>query len=156
MIYRICDNILSPLGETTQENYQAVRAGSSRLCRYDAYPGIPQPFTASLFSDEQNRRMAIAGLTRFESLAYASASRAIRESGIDPGSPRVVFILSTTKGNIELISDGPSDESILYPSTAAQHVAQRLGITTVPRTTTMPLYAEPTHSASSPFPAFSR
>ena len=134
MIYRICDNILSPLGETTQENYQAVRAGSSRLCRYDAYPGIPQPFTASLFSDEQNRRLAIAGLTRFESLAYASASRAIRESGIDPGSPRVVFILSTTKGNIELISGGPSDESILYPSTAAQHVAQRLGITTVPLT----------------------
>ena len=78
--------------------------------------------------------MAIAGLTRFESLAYASASRAIRESGIDPGSPRVVFILSTTKGNIELISGGPSDESILYPSTAAQHVAQRLGITTVPLT----------------------
>ena len=134
MIFRISDNILSPLGETTKENYQAVRDGRSMLCRYDAYPGIPQPFTASLFSDEQNRRMAVAGLTRFESLAYTSASRAIRESGIDPGSSRVVFILSTTKGNVELISQGPSDESILYPCTAAQHIAQRLGITTVPIT----------------------
>ena len=134
MIFRISDNILSPLGETTLENYQAVRAGNTRLCRYDAYPGIPQPFTASLFTEEQNRRMAVAGLTRFESLAYASASRAIRESGIDPGSSRVVFILSTTKGNIELISQSPSEESILYPCTAAQHIAQRLGITTVPIT----------------------
>ena len=86
MIFKISDNILSPLGEKTLENYQAVRAGSSRLCRYDSYPGIPQPFTGSLFSDEQNRRMAVAGLTRFESLAYASASKAIRESGIDPSS----------------------------------------------------------------------
>ena len=134
MIFRISDNILSPLGETTKENYLAVRDGGSMLCRYDAYPGIPQSFTASLFSDEQNRLMAGAGLTRFESLAYASASRAIRESGIDPGSSRVVFILSTTKGNVELISQGPSDESILYPCTAAQHIAQRLGITTVPIT----------------------
>ena len=134
MIFKISDNILSPLGETTLENYQAVRAGSSRLCSYDSYPGIPQPFTGSLFSDEQNRRMAVAGLTRFESLAYASASKAIRESGIDQSSSRVVFILSTTKGNIELISEDPSDESILYPCTAAQHVAQRLGITTVPVT----------------------
>ena len=119
MIFRISDNILSPLGETTLENYQAVRAGNTRLCRYDAYPGIPQPFTASLFTEEQNRRMAVAGLTRFESLAYASASRAIRESGIDPGSSRVVFILSTTKGNIELISQSPS----VYGSTAYRPAA---------------------------------
>ena len=134
MVYQLADNITSPLGMTSAQNYQAVKAGQTALAPYANLWEIPEPFTAALFSEAQWQAMARQGMTRFESLAYASASRAIRESGIDPGSPRVVFILSTTKGNIELISGGPSDESILYPSTAAQHVAQRLGITTVPLT----------------------
>lgn len=134
MIYRISDNILSPLGETTQQNYAAVKAGRTRLCRYESYPGIPEPFTASLLTEEQNRQLAVDGLTRFESLAYASARKAIQSSGIDATAPNVVFILSTTKGNIELISGNLPDDSILYPCTAAQHVAQRLGITTTPIT----------------------
>ena len=134
MIYRISDNILSPLGETTQQNYAAVKVGRTQLCRYESYPGIPEPFTASLFTNEQNRQLALDGLTRFESLAYASARKAIQSSGIDATAPNVVLILSTTKGNIELISGNLPDNSILYPCTAAQHVAQRLGITTTPIT----------------------
>ena len=134
MIYRISDNILSPLGETTGQNYAAVRAGRSQLRRYEGYRNIPEPFTASLFTEEQNRELAVDGLTRFESLAYASASRAIQESGIDVHSPDVVFILSTTKGNIELISHDIPDSTILYPCTAAQNIARKLGFTTLPIT----------------------
>ena len=134
MIYRISDNILSPLGETTGQNYAAVRAGRSQLRRYEGYRNIPEPFTASLFTEEQNRELAVEGLTRFESLAYASASRAIQESGIDVHSPEVVFILSTTKGNIELISHDIPDSTILYPCTAAQNIARKLGFTTLPIT----------------------
>ncbi len=134
MIFRISDNILSPLGETTAQNYQAIKAGRSMLRRYEHHLNIPEPFTASLFTEEQNRAMAVDGLTRFESLAYASAKKAVEASGIDVSGENVIFILSTTKGNIELISDKQTDETLLYPCTAAQHIAQRLGITTRPVT----------------------
>ena len=83
MVFRIADNIISPLGETTAENYEAIKAGNSALQQYVGKWGIPEPFTASLFSDEQTQGHAVEGLTRFESLAYNSAKRAIEEASID-------------------------------------------------------------------------
>lgn len=134
MVYRLADNIYSPLGETTEQNYQAVKAGCSALCSFSGYLNIPEPFTASLFREQQNEAFAVEGLTRFESLAYTSAKKAIEASEVDVTAPNVVFILSTTKGNIELISHELTDDTILYPGTAAQHIAQRLGVTTMPIT----------------------
>ena len=69
MIDRIADNIITPLGETTEQNYQAAKDGRSALRRYDHQWTIPEPFTASLFTDAQNKSLAVDGLTRFESLA---------------------------------------------------------------------------------------
>ena len=134
MVYRLADNILSPLGETTEQNYQAVKAGRSVLRRYEHQWGIPEPFTASLFTEAQNAAMAVEGFTRFESLAFTSARKAIEASQIDVSASNVVFILSTTKGNIELIFDGEQDDTSIYPGTAARHIARRLGITTKPVT----------------------
>ena len=67
----IADNIISPLGTSTQANYQAVKAGKSALRLYREAPGIPFSFTASLFSDEQKKEFLIDGYTAFESLAMA-------------------------------------------------------------------------------------
>ena len=128
MIYKIADNVLSPLGGTTAENYQAVKAGRSALCRYDDHWGLPESFTASLYTEEQHQQIAIDGLTRFESLAVRSASDAILRSGIDVAHPRVIFILSSTKGNIELLADG-EDVSM---GTAACRIARYLGFVTEP------------------------
>ena len=129
MIYKIADNIISPLGETTAQNYEAVKAGRTLLHRYAQYKGIPDSFVASFLTDEQWQRLTIEGMTRFESLAYHSAQQAIQTSGIDPTSPNVVFILSTTKGNIELLESRPLESS---PGTAAQHIASALSIETTP------------------------
>lgn len=133
MIFCVADHILSPLGETTEQNYQAVKAGRSALRRYEHQWDIPEPFTASLFTEVQNAALAVEGLTRFESLAYTSAKKAIEASKIDVSSDKVVFILSTTKGNIELIFDHQED-AVLYPGTAAKHIAEKLGMTTTPIT----------------------
>ena len=134
MIYRIADNITSPIGETTEENYRAVKAGKSALCRYEHRWGLPEPFCASLFDEAQNRSMATDGLTRFESLALASARKAVQEAKIDASADNVVFILSTTKGNIELIFDEQAADADIYPGTAARHIAERIGVTTTPLT----------------------
>lgn len=132
MVYKLADNIISPLGATTEMNYQAVKSGISSLRRYDHLWGIPEPFTASLFSSEQQKQYSIDGLTRFESLAYCSVKEAIQHTNINLSSHRVVFILSTTKANIELLEDSTTPPSMLYPGISAKHIASKLNIKTEP------------------------
>lgn len=134
MVFKIADSIISPLGETTRENYLAVKAGRAKLCRYEHHWQIPEPFTASLLTDEQNQRLKTKGLTRFEAMAYHSIVGALTQTNLDVKAKNVVLILSTTKGNIELLAEQPADKSPIYPGTAAQHIADNLGITTTPIT----------------------
>ncbi len=134
MVFKIADSIISPLGETTGENYLAVKAGEAKLCRYEHHWQIPEPFTASLLTEEQNQRLKTEGLTRFEAMAYHSIVGALRQTNLDVKAKNVVLILSTTKGNIELLAEQPADKSPIYPGTAAQHIADKLGITTTPIT----------------------
>lgn len=101
---RLADNITSPLGLTTDDNYRAVSDGRSCLRRYEGLWDIPEPFTASLFSAGALRQ---EGLTRWESLVVSSISEALSHTNVDPSSPRVLFILATAKGNVELIEDNP-------------------------------------------------
>ncbi len=126
MVFNIADNILSPLGATTEQNYQAVMAGRSALCHYANHPYLPAPFTASMFSEEQSRQMLIGGLSRFESMVATSAKEALSKTNINPSSPKVLFVLSTTKADIESSPSGAS------PSDSALRICQHLGIATQP------------------------
>ena len=117
------------MGTTTAENFAAVKAQRSSLCRYDHLWGLADCFTASLFTAEQNRQLTVDGLTRFESLAVRSILQALRDIK-HLQSKNVFFILSTTKANIELLDEGYD----VGPATAAQHIAQYLGFVTQPLT----------------------
>ena len=130
-------NITSPLGFTTEQNYRAVRSGTSALKRYFpgegmALPwGLTEPFAASLFSEEQKAALAIDGYTFFEAITVHSIREALSHTHIDVASPRVAFILSTTKGNVELL-DTPCMAERYYPSEAARIIARAVGVTTTP------------------------
>jgi 3-oxoacyl-[acyl-carrier-protein] synthase-1 len=127
MIRKIADNIYSPLGFTTAENYASVKAGKSRLRRFEGAMGLPEPFTASLFDWEQVERLD--GYTRFETIAIQSARRALAQAGIDPASPKVLFVISTTKGNVDLL-DNPSGtfpEDRVHLGVAARRVSTYFG-----------------------------
>lgn len=113
---------------TTAENYQAVKSGRSALQRYEHHWGLPDAFTASLFSEEQNRQLQIAGLTRFESLVVRSVQGALSQTTLEVSDPRVAFVLSTTKANIEQLLQGADSN----PATAAQRIAAAIGVTTQP------------------------
>ena len=96
----IGESILSPLGATPAENFAAVCRGESALQRYEGVFGVREPFVASLM----DRSLWTApGRTFFDSIVIAAARRAVEAAGIDPASPRTVFVLSTIKGNIEYI-----------------------------------------------------
>lgn len=115
MVSVLSDNVISPLGETSEENYQAVKEGKSAIRAYAPMTaGIPNGFVASLLSSD------------FEELAFRSAQKAIDASGINISSTRTVFILSSTKGAIEKL--GQTDDDKLYLGNIAQRIATRLGI----------------------------
>lgn len=131
MVYRIADNVLSPLGMTTAENYQALKKGSSMLKHYASYSNRKEDdYVASRFSEEQKSRLKINGLTWFESLVYRSIQGALSNCDIDISSNRTLLVVSTTKANIEHLYD--SDYAILQPAESVQRVADLLGITTQP------------------------
>lgn len=119
MIYVLADNIISPLGRTSEENYHAVKAGSSAIRSYAPMTdGVPNGFMASLLSSD------------FEEIVFSSASKAISLSGIDVSDKRIIFILSSTKGAIENL--GKTEDEKLYLGETAQRIATRLGFRTRP------------------------
>jgi 3-oxoacyl-[acyl-carrier-protein] synthase I len=143
MAYVIADNIISPLGDTTEANYQALKQGKSGLRKYAATEmHVPQDYVASLLSDQQIKDYAdvvatedlVAGnadtLSRFELIALTSARKAIKEAGIDVSGNDIVFILSSTKGSVEEMRR--HDDVCPRLGESAQRIARRLGITTQP------------------------
>ena len=132
MIYSVADNIVSPLGFGTEQNYLAVKAGLSALRRYEQHWGLPDAFTASLFTDEQNTAMHLAGFTRFEALVMRCVQPLLAATGINVASDRIVFILATTKANIEQLQRGDESAADIIPGVAAQKIARSMGFTTMP------------------------
>ena len=108
MIVKVSDNIISPLGMSTAENYAAMKAGRSELKRRDGLWQLPEPFTASLMDREVVNGIAAQKhlddrYTFFEKMIILSAAKALEATDIDPTSEKVLFILSTTKGNVFLL-----------------------------------------------------
>ena len=132
MVYRIADNITSPLGMTSAQNFQAVKAGRTALASHEGLWDIPEPFTAAILPKELNDQIAREGLTRFESMVIASASEALAKTEFEISSPRVVFILSTTKANVELLGTPMATSAMMHPGESVKRIAKHLGIETEP------------------------
>ena len=131
MVFKIADNIISPLGRTSERNYLAVKSGVSALAPYEM-PGLEERVFASLFSDGDWQSLQTEGLSRFESLVYQSARQALEEveGNFDVAGKDVVFVLGTTKANVELLGSCMDDR--LLPGKCAERICTRLGIKTTP------------------------
>lgn len=133
MAYIIADNIISPLGETSEENYLSVKAGRSGIRAYE--PGtcnIPEGFYASLLFEDfetlaiKSAQKAIANAQKNIENAQkdiGNKQKAIGNAQLELKGKRTAFILSSTKGNIE--------ENISLAD-SAQRIASQLGIDSQP------------------------
>lgn len=125
----ISDNITSPLGLTTEQTYKAVRQGKSGLSHYPCENGeggwndLPFPIEASLFNKEQWDKIMVDGFSKFESLVLHSVKAAI--STLIFNKERAILILSSTKGDIELLEKGEDMSSL---ADAAKKVSMAIGI----------------------------
>lgn len=154
MAYVLADNIISPLGNTSEENYQQVKAGKSGIRTYEpGSHGIPEGFTASLLPDEEQSVIVKddgQGIPSkgtkltfkhgdFEQLAIASAKLAMEQASIKQASvPSSAAQTSETldwsgdRAVFILSSTKGAIESSGDLSSSAQRIAQHLGITTTP------------------------
>ena len=129
MLKVVSTNIVSPLGMSSQENWRAVMQGRSALRRLENYKGIPLPFVASVFTPEQVEDLAIEGFTRFESLAIRSITEALTHTDLDVHGERTIFILSTTKADVEELGFAAERDGDYHrPALSAKRIAEHVGI----------------------------
>ena len=129
MLKVVSTNIVSPLGMSSKENWRAVMQGRSALRRLENYKGIPLPFVASVFTPEQVEKLAVEGFTRFESLAIRSITEALTHTDLDVHGERTIFILSTTKADVEELGFAAERDGDYHrPALSAQRIAEHVGI----------------------------
>ena len=136
----MADNIISPLGFTTEDNFYQLSQKKSGISHHTEPRFSSVPFYASLLNQDQNNKLnkctsSRIAYTRFEKLLIQSITSALEETDINPGDVTTGFIISTTKGNIGLLETEESSEELrervaLY--TSAKLVADHFGLINKP------------------------
>jgi len=135
-VFIVSDNILSPIGLTTAENFTKLKTGVSGIKKHYNTAISDEPFYASLFNQKLNFGIENdQEYTRFEQLLIASVKNALPSSGVDAADKKTVLIVSSTKGNISLLETEDNNRQlynrISMPS-SAKLVAEYFGFVNQP------------------------
>jgi 3-oxoacyl-[acyl-carrier-protein] synthase-1 len=126
-IFVSSDNIVSPIGLTTAQNFEQLRQNITGVKMHDDKLMSDQPFQAALFNDENfYSKLSKNRYTKFEKLLIASIEEALTNSDIKATDKKAVLIISSTKGNISLLETEASSEVLnkrISLNTSAQLVA---------------------------------
>lgn len=133
-------NIISSLGYSSMENFDHMVNGKTGIttCSDNAWSPVPFPASCINFKeiDKQFNIFAEANTyTKFEKLSILSIKKAFDNSAIPVSDSRTLFILSTTKGNVELLDEnlrGDFPEERLNLQATAKVIARFFNIHTTP------------------------
>ena len=135
-VFIVADNVLSPLGKTTMENFSKLKDSISAVKQHNDTALSPLPFFASLFGKneafiaDKNHQY-----TKFEALLIASIKDALQSGEIDTRDKKTILIISSTKGNISLLENKtvtPELKTRIALSTSAKLVADYFGFANTP------------------------
>lgn len=132
-VFVVADNVLSPIGKTTAENFERLKKSVSGVKEQNKPTVSPRSFFASLFSEGTIN--IEAGQTKFEQLLIDSISDALKNSDIDPKDKKTILIISSTKGNIGLLETEEYTlelEKRIALSTSGRLVAEHFGLVNTP------------------------
>lgn len=132
-VFVVADNVLSPLGKTTAENFDQLKKNISGVKEQNKPTISQKPFFASLFN--QGDISIEAGKTKFEQLLIDSIADALQNSSVDPTDKKTALIISSTKGNISLLEaeeHTPELEKRIALPTSAGLVAEHFGFVNAP------------------------
>ncbi|HJP61965.1 MAG TPA: beta-ketoacyl synthase N-terminal-like domain-containing protein [Mucilaginibacter sp.] len=131
-VFVVADNVFTPLGKTTSENFEKLKQGKSAIKQHHD-PISPQSFYAALFENETFSKGY--HYTKFEQIVIASVAKALQQSGLNAEDEKTVFILSSTKGNISLIETEKSTPGLhdrVSLSASAKLIAEHFGFVNQP------------------------
>jgi 3-oxoacyl-[acyl-carrier-protein] synthase-1 len=108
-VYIASDNIITSLGFSTEENASALKAGQTGIKMHSDDQLSPSAFWASRVDDRQlSQRFSVYDnpndFTRFEQLVICSVMDALSGTSVSPTDGKTLFVLSTTKGNVDLLN----------------------------------------------------
>lgn len=128
-VWIAADCIVSPLGTSTKENYQRIKDGISGISLINDASLFDGPVHASIIRHHEIIKNTVAGktLTKFESLSILSIQNALTQIKLDTTADRTLFILSSTKGNIELLSHDGYDAKRIHLHEAAKTISEFFG-----------------------------
>lgn len=132
-VFIAADNITSPIGLTTADNFAQLKKGISGIKKHMDKALADEPFYAALFNQDQfvNNKQQ----TRYEQLLIASITDALANCDIDPTDKNTGIIISTTKGNISLLETEENNEALkkrIALPTSAKLVAKHFGFVNEP------------------------
>ena len=128
MIFASYNNIISPLGFTTEQNYRAV-LNSEIAVKPTQLHFSNDTFCVGKINDELLEQHVVSiekahQHTRLEKLSILSIQDVLQQSGIQPQDDKLLVIYSTTKGNIDILENAYSniDSKRVYLHQLAQHL----------------------------------
>lgn len=138
MIFASYNNIISPLGFSTQENFQAV-SNSLIAVKKQNIAFSKDEFCVAKIEDEQitQRFSSIANVktsTKLEQLSILSIQDVINKSGVNPLDEKLLLIYSTTKGNIDILENAYKgiNENRVYLHELGKHLQTHFSLKNKP------------------------
>lgn len=122
-IFWQADHILSPLGSGSSKNFQQVLAGKSAI-QTGLFPELSTNSLAiARIQDQHFTDLEDKNLTRLERL-FVHSLQSLIESHQIPMDEKTLVVLSSTKGNIDLM--GRSENPAVYLSQMSARIAQKI------------------------------
>lgn len=120
-VWIVADSIVSPLGLTTEENYENIKKGISGLRTIQDNNLNSAPVHVGLVENVRQD----ASDSKFEALSKNVIHQLITKVPVE--SDRTIFILSTTKGNISFLEEGRPDHPRIHLHETAAYLASAFG-----------------------------
>ena len=137
-VYIGADNIISPLGFTTEENMEMLLQGKIGV-KERIFPFSESPFCCSVIDEnvlkQQSHQLKnYEQYTRLETMCLLSIADVVRQSQIDFSKKENLLIVSTTKGNIDMLANKyPNiDKNRVYLSVFAKKIGDYFSCVNTP------------------------
>jgi 3-oxoacyl-(acyl-carrier-protein) synthase len=134
-VYIVADNIYSPIGTTTAQNFERIMQGISGIQKHQNKAISDTDFYASLFNYNESIKDNQLKNSKFERLLIVSVEEALKDAGVDVRSDKTILIVSSTKGNISLLATDADDPDLQHKvalHTSANIVAKYFGFVNQP------------------------
>ncbi|MBN1599209.1 MAG: beta-ketoacyl synthase [Bacteroidales bacterium] len=129
MAYINHDNIIISLGTSTDEVLSQIHAGITGIKHEHNYQYLTKSPVSVVSREkiEKETSSLNSNLTFFEKITSLSLQKVLSESLIDVASPRTLFILSTTKGNVGLLKTEQKDSRDVFLHHTAGKISRLFG-----------------------------